>query len=257
MPAVAATRIGKHPFRGSGANNMQSFSIVLADIDAILTEYLAGFFERRGHRVLISVPAYSAVRDTVHSFDADICVLDLALRDGEDVDSLRRLVVECPSTLAVVRTANPSSECMQAAIDAGAVGYVHKSRGAQVLLETLTRVADGEIVIEGSFARPAAEADTTDVTHLRRLVGYLTPRERECLILLAEGKNTVAMAAQLGLSHTTVRSHVQAVLNKLGVHSRLEAATLAVRCQLTGEVTPVARPAPAPVVRLKAAGGRR
>jgi two-component system nitrate/nitrite response regulator NarL len=236
---------------------MQSFAIVLADVDVILTEYLAGFLERRGHRVLISTPTHSAVRDAVQSYDADICLLDLALRDGEDIADLRRLVVSCPSTLVAVRTANPSSQLMQAALSAGAVAYVHKSRGAQVLLEALTRVTDGEIVIEGSFARPAAaEVDPADVLHLRKLVSYLTPRERECLVMLAEGKNTAAMAAGLGVSRTTVRSHVQSVLNKLDVHSRLEAATLAVRCQLTAEPEP-ADQGPARVVRLPAAGERR
>jgi two-component system nitrate/nitrite response regulator NarL len=237
---------------------MRSFAIVLADVDVILTEYLSGFLERRGHRVLISAPTHGAVRDAVQSCGADICLLDLALRDSEDITDLRRLVVSCPSTLVVVRTANPSSQLMQSALAAGAAGYVHKSRGAQVLLEALTRVGEGEIVIEGSFVRPATESDPADVAHLRQLVSYLTPRERECLIMLAEGKNTAAIAAGLGVSRTTVRSHVQSVLNKLDVHSRLEAATLAVRCQLT-ELTTEMTPAgtPARVVRLPAAGERR
>ena len=214
---------------------MESLAIVIADVDAILTEYLAGFFERRGHRVLIAVPTHAAVRDAVHAFDADVCLLDLTLRDGADLGNLRRLVAESPSTLIVVRTGDPSSELMQAALAAGAVGYVHKSRGAMPLLEALIRVMDGEIVVEGTFARTAQDVETEDVTHLRHLVGYLTPRERECLIMLAEGRNTATIATTLGVSRTTVRSHVQAVLSKLGVHSRLEAATLAVRCQLIAD----------------------
>jgi DNA-binding NarL/FixJ family response regulator len=114
---------------------------------------------------------------------------------------------------------------MRAALDAGASGYVHKSRGPVTLLEAIRRVLDGEVVVEGSFARPAATGPN-EHAGLVRLVGSLTPRQYECLELLAEGKGTVAIANHLGVSVMTVRSHVQAVLSKLGVRSRLEAASL-------------------------------
>ena len=65
----------------------------------------------------------------------------------------------------------------------------------------------------------------------RRLAGYLTCRERDCLGFLVDGLDTSAMAAKLGVA---VRTHVQSVLTKLGVHSRLEAASLAVRHELLG-----------------------
>jgi two-component system nitrate/nitrite response regulator NarL len=67
---------------------------------------------------------------------------------------------------------------------------------------------------------------------MQRLAGYLTARERECLRLLVEGLDTARMATRLGVSPATVRTHVQLLLTKLGVHSRLEAASLAVRYRL-------------------------
>jgi DNA-binding CsgD family transcriptional regulator len=70
------------------------------------------------------------------------------------------------------------------------------------------------------------------------MANYLTHRELECLALLAAGLDTAAMAARLGLSTTTIRSHVQAVLTKLGVHSRLEAASLAMRYHLVDATEP-------------------
>jgi DNA-binding NarL/FixJ family response regulator len=66
----------------------------------------------------------------------------------------------------------------------------------------------------------------------RRLAAFLTGRERQCLTLLVEGLDTTGMAAKLGVSQATVRTHVQSLLTKLGVHSRLEAASFAVRYRL-------------------------
>ena len=68
--------------------------------------------------------------------------------------------------------------------------------------------------------------------HARRLVSLLTEREIECLSLLVEGVSTREMERRLGIATLTVRSHVQSMLSKLGVHSRLEAASLAVRHDL-------------------------
>jgi two-component system, NarL family, nitrate/nitrite response regulator NarL len=66
----------------------------------------------------------------------------------------------------------------------------------------------------------------------RRLASHLTGRERQCLALLVEGLDTVAIARKLAVSQATVRAHIQSVLTKLGVHSRLEAASFAVRYHL-------------------------
>jgi DNA-binding CsgD family transcriptional regulator len=64
------------------------------------------------------------------------------------------------------------------------------------------------------------------------MASHLTSRERECLMMLVEGLDTAAMVDLLGVSRTTVRTHLQSVLTKLGVHSRLEAASFAVRHRL-------------------------
>jgi len=77
--------------------------------------------------------------------------------------------------------------------------------------------------------RPPRLAGPLGSQELRLLATYLTPRELECLALLASGFGTTLIARRLGVSTMTIRSHVQAVLTKLGVHSRLEAASLAIR----------------------------
>ena len=81
--------------------------------------------------------------------------------------------------------------------------------------------------------RPARERARSD--DARRLAAFLTARERECLNLVVEGLDTSGIATKLGVSAATVRTHVQSMLTKLGVHSRLEAASYAVRYGLLDE----------------------
>ena len=111
----------------------------------------------------------------------------------------------------------------------GASGYVHQSRGIDALVCALERVLNGEIVIDVPDAPPRRPAEPN---HALRLAAHLTGRERQCLLMLVEGLDTAAMVERLGVSRTTVRTHLQAVLTKLGVHSRLEAASFAVRHRL-------------------------
>ena len=203
----------------------QSLAIVVADVDALVVEYVSDLLERHGFSVRIAPPVHAAVGDWIRRYGADLCLVDIVLRDSSGVSEIAWLHREFPMTKIVVRTADTSPETMRAALDAGASGYVHKSRGPIVLVEAIRRVVDGEVVVEGSFARPAASSPEQDRDYLH-LIGLLTPRQYECLELLAEGKGTMAIAEQLGVSVMTVRSHVQALLGKLGVRSRLEAASL-------------------------------
>jgi DNA-binding CsgD family transcriptional regulator len=96
-------------------------------------------------------------------------------------------------------------------------------------VSALERVLSGEIVIDVPDAPPRRMPEPS---HALRLAAHLTGRERQCLLMLVEGLDTAAMVERLGVSRTTVRTHLQAVLTKLGVHSRLEAASFAVRHRL-------------------------
>jgi DNA-binding NarL/FixJ family response regulator len=91
-------------------------------------------------------------------------------------------------------------------------------------------VLRGEVVVDVPKAPTSRRLAGQD--SVQRLAAYLTDRERECLGLLVEGLDTAGMAAKLGVSRATVRTHVQSLLTKLGVHSRLEAASFAVRYRL-------------------------
>jgi two-component system, NarL family, nitrate/nitrite response regulator NarL len=205
-----------------------ALNMVLADDHVIFLDGLTSVLSQMGHRVKAVATSRSALVDAVRSHQPDICVTDTDFPDGPVVDVLSALVDDCPRTKVVLLTADSSPDTLRKALNAGASAFVHKTRGVSVLVETLRRVGTGEMVIDGSFSGPQALSDNAPV-EFRRLAAFLTPRELECLALLAQGLDTTGMAGQLGISPATVRTHVQALLAKLGVHSRLEAASIAMR----------------------------
>lgn len=99
--------------------------------------------------------------------------------------------------------------------------YVRNDNGAEAIIHLLQPVPDGR----HRFAPPGEDADTRET----RRIGALTPRETEVLRLLAAGLGTRALAEELSISTSTVRTHVENILQKLDAHSRLEAVALALR----------------------------
>jgi two-component system, NarL family, nitrate/nitrite response regulator NarL len=142
-----------------------------------------------------------------------------------------------PASRIVVLSSDSDPMTLSAALNVGVQGFIHTSRGLDVLLDAVRRLHLGEIVIEASLSGSAAPG-SGEAQRVRKLAAYLTPREYECLAMVVSGMDTAAMSRRLGVSRTTIRSHVQSMLMKLSVHSRLEAAALAVQHHLLSELEP-------------------
>jgi DNA-binding NarL/FixJ family response regulator len=212
-------------------------TLVLADDHSLFVDALESVLSQQEFTVLGVALSLATLHEAVAAHQPDLCVVDRHFADGDSVDTLEHLVHASPCTGVLVLTADRDQAGMVRAMQAGAVGYVHKTRGLPVLINAIRRAARGEVVVDLP-AMPAKPPRT--ITDVSRLAAYLTARERQCLALLVEGLGTTAMAYRLGVSATTVRSHVQALLTKLGAHSRLEAASLAVRHSLVEPAEPVA-----------------
>ena len=195
--------------------------LILGDDQAIFLDALASVLGQRGHEVTAVARSAPELLALIRRQQPDVCLLDRA-----DLDAIG---VASATTTVVVLSADSAPETVERAVDAGASGYLHQSRGVEVLVAALERILNGERIVDVPGGptrrpRPASHADT--------LATALTQRERECLTLLVAGLDTTAMMRELGVSRTTVRTHLQAVLSKLDVHSRLEAASFAVRHNL-------------------------
>lgn len=160
----------------------------------------------------------------------DVVVLDLVLRDESGLDLLDRIHERDPNIRVVMLTAVIDTDMVVRALRRGAIAWLPKTERAE-LVTSVIRGAAGR----GGWIPPAILGDV-----LRRLVGApadgeetlldrLTRREAEVLQCMVDGRSRAEIAAELGLSSNTVRTHVQNLLAKLGTHSALEAITVAMR----------------------------
>ena len=161
----------------------------------------------------------------------DVVVLDLEHPGVRQAEIGPRLRDACPGArlIGVAETDNP--DLAQRAVDFGLSAVYLKTAPSEELIDLVKRAGDGEIVLEplepaipvqANGARPASRGPAP----------HLTPREGQVLQLLAEGRGTAQLARELTISPLTVQSHVKSILEKLGVHSKIEAVTLAFRTGL-------------------------
>jgi two-component system, NarL family, nitrate/nitrite response regulator NarL len=205
--------------------------LVLGDDHVVFLDALSTVLTQRGYEISAVARSAPEMVALVRRDRPDACVIDRpAVLDG-DAETIRRVRAASDRTGVLVVSPKPDSEAVARALDAGASGYLHQSRGVGELVGALERVLRGEIVVDVPDAQPPSRR-STEPNQALRMAAHLTARERECLLMLVEGLDTAAIMAKLNVSRTTVRTHLQAVLTKLGVHSRLEAVSFAVRHRL-------------------------
>lgn len=205
--------------------------LVLGDDHAIFVEALVTALPERGFTVVGTADSLASTVAAIRQHEPDVCLLDRYFADGDGLDIIGE-VIRGGTTKVIVLTADGDVQGMRKALSSGASGYVNKMCGLGALAGAIEGVVADEVVVELATAKAPMLAGTTEA---RRLAAHLTARERECLGLLVEGARTTTMAEGLGVSITTVRTHVQSILTKLGVHSRLEAASFALRHSLLDE----------------------
>lgn len=207
--------------------------LVVGGRGTLLTDLLEPTLSAQGHRVALGPAGREGLAAAVATVRPAVVIADHLGDADRDVARFVRALHEAGDgrTAVVVLTSDGHRSSVEAAIRAGARAYLHRSHGVDSLLRALRRVAAGETVVTA----PRAPQDQDPAgAQARRLVSLLTDRELECLSLLVDGVSTGEMERRLGIATLTVRSHVQSMLSKLGVHSRLEAASLAVRHDLLG-----------------------
>lgn len=165
----------------------------------------------------------------------DVVIMDLDLPGANGISATRRIRERWSDAKVVVLTAIQDPEVIAEALAAGACGYVPKTRAVDDLMDVVRRAAAGELVMPERALAPVLQhlRDTARPTEGELMVRRLTRRERDILLALAGGDTTSQVAERFGISALTVQSHVKNILSKLGVHSKIEAVTLAWRHGLT------------------------
>jgi two-component system nitrate/nitrite response regulator NarL len=205
-------------------------TLVVGDDQVVFLDALADVIEQHGHTVTAVARDTGLMLAYVRSQQPDLCLIHRHRPRNDDSATIAAVHAASDSTSVVMVGALAGGNDLLRALDAGMAGYVHISRSVTALVSAIERVLCGETVVDLPDAPPPRQQP--EPSHASLLAARLTARERECLMMLVAGLDTTAIGARLGVSRTTVRSHMQAVLTKLGVHSRLEAASFAVRYRL-------------------------
>lgn len=148
----------------------------------------------------------------------DVVLMDLSMPGLHGVEATRRIAEACPDVAVVVLTMFDDVTSVQAALRAGARGYLVKGADRQEILHAVHAAAAGSGVFSGSVVNHLASRSTTSTT-----IPGLTAREHDVLNLMAAGLTNTAIAHRLSLTPKTVRNYISMVLTKLGVDNRDEA----------------------------------
>jgi DNA-binding NarL/FixJ family response regulator len=158
----------------------------------------------------------------------NVVLTDLLLPDVDGVAVTESIRAELPDTQVVILTgASEEDASVVRAVRAGAIGYVLKSADIEVLVQTIRSAAEGQLHLS-----PRAAVLLMQEMRSPKNQESLTRREREVLREVAIGRTNKEIAGSLHISETTVKSHVRAILDKLGVQSRTQAALQALHSQM-------------------------
>ncbi len=209
--------------------------VLLIDDHALFRIGLQELLARRG----IEVAAVGSGEDGVQAAVAsppDVVLLDMRMPDMNGVEVLKELRRQRAEMRIAMLTTSREEQDVIESLQNGAQGYLLKDMEPDELITALAEIVAGTTVVAKELTGILAKAVQGEVREAGvqedGTFGELTPREREILCLLAEGQSNKVIARNLGISDGTVKLHVKAILRKLSVHSRVEAAVMAVEQNL-------------------------
>jgi DNA-binding NarL/FixJ family response regulator len=208
-----------------------SLRILLVDDHEVVRVGIRTLIDR--HLDMEVVGEAATVREAVNQTEQlapDVVVLDVRLPGGSGLDACRQIKEFRPDTRVIMLTSYPDDEVLFDAIANGADGYVLKKIGSEDLIDALERVGRGESLLDPAVTSQVL-ARMRQVRELERAHAFadLTAQEMQILALVAEGATNGEIGEAVHLSEKTVRNYVSAMLNKLGLNSRAQAAAYAAR----------------------------
>lgn len=205
--------------------------VLLVDDHQLLTDSLARLLAAEPDIEVIGVGASVADAKQLAHERMDVVLMDYRLPDGTGAEATRAIKARWPSARVVMLTAVQDDETILESIQAGADGYLTKDRAVDDVVATVRSARAGETLLPRSVILGIAQrvAVARERQSDRAPIEALTPRELQVLQALAEGLATPDICERLFISRNTLRTHVQNIMMKLHVHSKLEAVTVGLR----------------------------
>ena len=219
-----------------GAGRGDGLQVLVVQSRPLLASTIAGIIEREAGLSICGIArtgadaAAAALRNK-----AAVVVIDFELPDMSGPAAAAMIRSKRPDVAIVFHSAEDSEAGLLDAIEAGASAYLTTSATADQIVEAVRRGGQGEVLVPATlFAKAIARQRSVKVSgeDRARLIRQLTARELELLNLLAEGLDTISMSRRLGVAPHTVEWHVRHVIEKLLVHSKLQAVIAAARLGL-------------------------
>jgi serine/threonine-protein kinase PknK len=190
--------------------------VAVADDDVLLREGIASLLERSGFEIVGQAGDGPELLELVRAHEPELVIVDIRMPPNhatEGLDAARVIRAELPDTGIVVLSAHVEvDQAMELLAGGERTGYLLKSRVTDVthFLDSLDRIAEG-----GSVVDPGLVQELVSAKHRDDPLAELTPREREVLALMAEGRSNAGIARRLWVTAGTVEKHVHSILSKL------------------------------------------
>jgi DNA-binding NarL/FixJ family response regulator len=212
--------------------------VLIVDDHKLFAEAIRLTLERDGMEVIIAFTGSDA-REAARRELPDVVLLDIGLPHESGLSVGRDILAEHPEMKVLIVTSLEDERAVHEAVRSGFHGYLTKDTKLERFVGGIHAAVDGQLVLPQRLAQRRRANGMDDDASL--LASQLTPKEREVLGLLAEGANSAEIARRLQISPNTVRTHVQSILAKLQVHSRLEAVAFAARHGMAHPAVPELR----------------
>lgn len=211
--------------------------VLMADDHTMFREGVRLLLETRGGFEVVGEAATGREAvELARSLRPDVIVMDIGMPDMNGLDATRLIQADNPSSRVLILTMHDTDEYFFSALDAGASGYVLKEAASNDLVNAIESVSRGGMFLYPSLATKLVEEYLRRVGSGEERSSYdaLTPRERQVLQLIGEGRTNQEIAEKLGLSVHTVQTHRVHIMNKLGLHNRAQLVSYAARLGLLG-----------------------
>ncbi len=205
--------------------------VLLADDHAVVRQGIRRFLEEADDIEVVAEAANGReALERIREHRPDVAVVDIRMPEMSGVEVTRRIRERYPQIRVLILTAYDDDPYVFALLQSGADGYVLKTASGDELVQAVRTVYQGQSALSPEIAtKVVRQAVTGKPATAADQVEPLTPRELDVLRLAAKGLTNKAIGHQLGISHRTVQGHLASIYGKLGVSSRTEAVTEAIR----------------------------
>lgn len=204
-------------------------TVLIADDHQVVREGLKRILDRPGFQIVGEVGDGRTLVEAAARLRPDVILTDIGMPLLNGMEAARQILARNPTAKVVFLTVHPETAYAVKAISAGAAGYVVKDSAGEELIAAIKEALNGRIYVTPSLAEPVREAVLSRRRGVKSDSERLTPRQREVLQLLAEGRSDKQVAAVLKLSVKTVEFHKFSIKKKLGVQSVAELARYAAK----------------------------